>query len=185
MSVYRPDEYPWMKAEIQLIRQAVECGKTVLGICLGAQLIAAALNAAVRPHVHREIGWFTVTRTTAAEQTYLAPSLPQSLEAFHWHGDTFELPRGAVPLARSRGCENQGFLFGERVVGLQFHPEMTPEVLRELIRQCGDEIGQGPWEQPPAKMIADGGRFAAANQVMFDLLDALAQRCKKPNASKA
>lgn len=185
MSVYRPDEYPWMKAEIRLIRQAVECGKTVLGICLGAQLIAAALNAAVQPHVHREIGWFTVTRTAAAEKTYLAACLPKTLEALHWHGDTFALPRGAVPLVRSRGCENQGFLFGEQVVGLQFHPEMTPEILHDLIRHCGDEIGQGPWEQPPAQMLEDGGRFAAANRVMYDLLDALAQRGKTRDAPKS
>jgi hypothetical protein len=62
---------------------------------------------------------------------------------------------------------------------------MTPEILQELIRHCGNEIGQGPWEQPPAKMIEDGGRFAAANRVMYNLLDALAQRCKTPDASKA
>jgi len=176
MSVYQPREYPWLAEEIHRIRRAIDGGKTVLGICLGAQLIAAALDAPVGAHRHREIGWFEVARTSAAARTFLAPILPPALDVLHWHGDTFELPQGAVHLARSRGCENQGFLYGERVIGLQFHLEMTPEVLQGLIRHCGAEIGPGPWEQSPERMLYDGGRFAAANRVMFDLLNALADR---------
>lgn len=180
MSVYQQGQYPWLTEEIGRIRQAIDGGKTVLGICLGAQLIAAALNAAVGPHRHREIGWFAVTRSVAAEQTYLAPILPETLNVLHWHGDTFGLPPGAVHLACSQGCKNQGFLFGERVIGLQFHLEMTRQGLQELIRHCGRDIGRGRWEQPPAQMMEDAGRFAAANDVMVAMLDALAKRTESP-----
>jgi len=176
MSVYQQLEYPWIEEEVRSIRRAIEEGKTVVGICLGAQLIAAALDAPVFAHRHREIGWFEIMRTTSAARTYLAPILPETLDVLHWHGDTFELPQGAVHLARSRGCENQGFLYGERVIALQFHLEMTVEMLRKLVHHCGREIGRGLWEQPPERMLQDGTRFDRANRLMFDLLDAMAAR---------
>jgi hypothetical protein len=99
--------------------------------------------------------------------------LPAVWVAFHWHGDTFDLPAGAVHLAASTACAQQGFVFDERVLGLQFHLETTPESARALIAHCGDEIDGGPFVQTAAQMLSDPARFARANTLMHRLLDRL------------
>ena len=98
------------------------------------------------------------------------------MEAFHWHGETFALPPGATHLARSAGCEHQAFAVGERVLGLQYHLETTPEVARALIEHCPEDLTPGRWVQPPVPMLADRERFRRINRAMSDLLDHLASR---------
>jgi GMP synthase (glutamine-hydrolysing) len=137
MNVYQEDEYPWLAEETQAIRRAVEAGKAVLGVCLGGQLLAKALGARVRLGAATEIGLTPIMLTEAGEADPLFEGLPQ-VEAVEWHDDTFDIPSGAVALARSEGCDHQAFRFGERAYGLQFHPEVSPVMLEEWINAAGN-----------------------------------------------
>jgi GMP synthase-like glutamine amidotransferase len=172
MGIHEHDKYPWLVGEKTYIRQAIEAGKVVLGICLGAQLIADVLGARVVPKRHKEIGWFPVQLTSER----LMDCLADGLNVFHWHGDTFELPPGAERIASSEACINQGFLFSDRVVALQFHLETTPESAAALIANCGDELVDAPWIQKADEMLGDAQRFHSINQAMACLLDHLASQ---------
>jgi len=175
MSVHDESVYPWLHQEKQCIGSAIDAGKVVLGVCLGAQLIAETLGARVYPSRVKEIGWFPVERTPLAAATHFGEALPAHFEAFHWHGETFDLPAGAVHLARSEACAHQAFVYRERVVALQFHLETTRAGVEQLGQQCAAEIISGPFVQPVAALLADAGRFAAINQHMSGLLDRLAE----------
>jgi GMP synthase-like glutamine amidotransferase len=121
-------DLPFLRREMELVRQAIARRQPILGICLGAQLIARALGATVRPNSAKEIGWYPLRFTAAAAGDRLFDGL--SLETvFHWHGETFDLPPGAELLASSSICRHQAFRLGERVYGLQFHLEVTPEMI--------------------------------------------------------
>lgn len=174
MNIYEEADYPWLKAEKMYIRQAIEAGKRVVGICLGAQLIADVLGGPVTRNVHKEIGWFPVELSPEAKRAGLGAVLPWSFDAFHWHGDTFAIPPRALPLGHSEACANQGFLFDKRVLGLQFHMEMTEAGASELILHGEDELVSDTYIQDSAAMLADPQRFAAANHLLAQLLDYLA-----------
>lgn len=130
--------HPWLTTEMGAIEAALGAGKTVVGICLGAQLIARVMGARVYPNPTPEIGWFDVTLTSAALDHALTDDLPESFTPLHWHHDTFDLPSGAVRLARSEACPNQMYAVGTNVVGIQFHLEMTEEVVTALADHTGD-----------------------------------------------
>lgn len=166
---------PWLVAEKRLIEQAIRAGRTVLGICLGAQLIADVLGARVYRNSHAEIGWFPIQRPPQALDTVIGRLLPPELDVFHWHGDTFDLPAGAVHLARSVACANQAFLYSDRVLALQFHLETTPASARALLDNCGADLTAGPCIQSADAMLADASRFQRINELMNRLLDALAR----------
>ena len=148
MGIYDYEDHPWLAAEKQFIKTAIEADKTVLGICLGAQLIADVLGAKVYPGPQKEIGWFPIQRAEGAPKI-----IPDQLTAFHWHGDTFEIPDGAVRLASSEACKNQGFVYNDRVAALQFHLETTPESMEALIENCADEL---PGSDAPLQRNAAG-----------------------------
>jgi GMP synthase-like glutamine amidotransferase len=170
MSVNDVAQYPWLTREIEYLRSAISGGARVLGICLGAQLIASALGARVYPNTVKEIGWYDVDAISASSTCFCFP--PTCL-AFHWHGETFDLPEGAVHLARSERCEHQAIQWGRRVLGLQFHLETTPESVVGLVRNCRDEIDaekQGEGEL----LAAEPSRYAEINALMEDVLDYLA-----------
>jgi len=174
MNVYEEDIHPWLAREKQFIGEAVSAGKSVVGICLGAQLIAVVLGAKVRRNPHREIGWFPVTWTEQARRSPAFRDLPEQQATFHWHGDTFDLPEGAVHLARSEACENQAFLFRDRVLGLQFHLESTPESVRLLAENCGDELVPAPHVQTIGEVLsANRETFRKINETMSGILDRL------------
>jgi len=175
MGVDDEDQYPWLKQEKQFIQQAIGSGKIVLGICLGAQLIAAALGAKVYKDKNPEIGWFNIDRHSEAEGTILSAVLPLQMEVFHWHGDTFDIPVGAQSLAFSVACQNQGFIFDNRVVGLQFHLETTPEIARELVNNCRNELDESRYVQSEGEILADPEKFFRINQIMADILNSLEQ----------
>ena len=169
MSVNDEDRFPWLVAEKQFIRRAVGSGKPVLGVCLGAQLIASALGARVYPHHCKEIGWFPVSAVAADGSGLFC--FPPQLDAFHWHGETFDLPSGAVRLARSEGCENQAFQLGRCVIGLQFHLETTPATARELVANGRDELSPGRYVQSETEILqAAGGRYRSINHLMSEIL---------------
>ncbi|MDR3090181.1 MAG: amidotransferase [Desulfobulbaceae bacterium] len=171
MSVNEKDKYPWLVAEQQLIQGNIWVGKPTLGICLGAQLMAAALEARVYKNRQREIGWFPVTRVAGAPICF---RMPKSVEVFHWHGETFDLPCGCARLAQSAACANQAFQCGYRSIGLQFHLETTPDSLAALIENCRDEIKSGRYAQSEKEMSAKPAEhFLANNALMGRLLDYL------------
>lgn len=173
MGVHDVDQYPWLQAEKDFLRATIDAGKRVLGICLGAQLIAEVLGARVYPNGQKEIGWFPVKRCTEASASLLGRLLPESFDAFHWHGDTFDLPPGAVHLAQSSVCRHQAYTIGDRILGLQFHLETTPESAQELIEHGADELVDAPTIQTPEQMRAEPARFAELNRLMVALLDGL------------
>lgn len=173
MGVYDGDQYPWLKKEKSFIRDAMEAGKVVLGICLGAQFIADVLHAKVVKNKYREIGWFPIHRAVQAEETVLGAVLPETMEVFHWHGDTFDIPAEASLLASSEACRNQGFIIDDRIVGLQFHLETTLDSARALIDNCGNELNGSRFVQTEDQIISEESRFDRINAVMHSVLDLL------------
>ena len=131
--------------------------------------MAAAMGAKVGKNPHKEIGWYPVNKT-GAENTVFAKDIPKTFDAFHWHGDTFGLPNEAISIGTSDGCSNQGFIYQDRVVALQFHLETTPDAAKELIDACGHEIDDGPNTQPAEAMLVDLELFSEANQLMEKIM---------------
>jgi len=174
MNVYEESRYPWLVREKRFIGEALHGGKVVIGICLGAQLLACLLGAKVTRNACVEIGWYPVEKAEQASQASLSGLLPDSFPAFHWHGDTFEIPRGSVHLARSQACESQAFAFGDRVVAFQFHLESTRESVESLVHNCPEDLAEGPFVQGPAEMLTDLERFGTIHGLMADVLDGLA-----------
>lgn len=164
---------PWLRGEKRFIAQAIERGLPVLGVCLGAQLIANVLGGRVHPNPHREIGWWPVSRMPGATDHPLGACFPKEAEVFHWHGETFTIPPGAVHLMRSAACENQAFAAGAKVLGLQFHMETTEDSARQLITACSGELTGGPHVQSAEAMMESPGRFARTHALLGRVLDAL------------
>jgi len=169
MSVNDVHIHPWLAEETRFIRTAVNRGIPVLGICLGAQLIASALGGTVFPGREKEIGWFPVFRT-GPEGDSVFP-FPSGTEVFHWHGETFSLPEGARLLAESEGCRHQAFQVGRRVMGLQFHPETTPETARTMTKYCGDELIPQRFVRTGEEILAVPSEFyQTGNRLMEEIL---------------
>ncbi len=173
MGIYDEQGYPWLGPEKVFLRQAIEAEKPVLGICLGAQLVADVLGAKVQANKDKEIGWFPVVRGENIPEP-LREILPKTQTVFHWHGDTFDLPVGAVHLYASNGCRHQAFVLDKRVIALQFHLETTAESARLLLDNCRHELVPGPWIQTE-RQIADGSeKNSGINRTMEQILDYLA-----------
>jgi GMP synthase-like glutamine amidotransferase len=169
ISVNDESKHSWLIKEKQFIRDFISAGKPVLGICLGSQLIASAMGARVYPNHNKEIGWFPVRGLVSP-----APPIfrfPESFLAFHWHGETFDLPPGAVQLARSEACENQAFQIGRSVIGLQFHLETTPGSLSDMISRSGAELVFAKYIQSESEILsASEGDYLSLNELMGKVL---------------
>ena len=172
MGVYQADRHPWLEVELDAIRAALDAGRPVLGLCLGSQLLAAAFGGRVYRSGRQEIGWFSVRRAVGADASPFGAMLPASLLAFHWHGDTFELPSGATRLFESDAFPEQGFSVGARVLALQFHPEITPAMVVEWSVVGVDDLAPAPSVQDAAALRAGVDHCAAGHA----LLDALLPR---------
>lgn len=140
MGVYEQDRHPFLAEEIRLLQQAVRESRPVLGVCLGSQLLAAALGAPVTPGRRKEIGWHAVTLTAAAAADPLWRGVPQRFTGFHWHGDVFELPRGAVALAQSALTATQAFRYGDSAYGLLFHLEVGAKMIPRMTQTFRAEL---------------------------------------------
>jgi len=165
------DDLPWIATELALIRDAVERGVPVLGHCLGGQLLARALGAAVTPNPVKEIGWGEVEVVDAEAAALWLPGLTR-FPAFHWHGETFALPDAARPLLASAHCARQGFVLGPHL-GLQCHVEMTPAMIEEWCRLGADEIEsarQSPGVQAPEAILAGMVRHLPGMRVAAEAL---------------
>lgn len=173
MNVYEVGKYPWLAAEQHFIARAISKRKPILGVCLGAQLLAAVLGGTVVEMLDKEIGWFPVDLTPAGRQSLLLHDFPDQFAAFHWHGDRFSIPSGAVHIARSEACEEQAFVYDNHVVGLQFHLESQQPSISAMIKHGGDDISCGQYIQDPCAMEHDSGALSTAHRLLFSLLDRL------------
>ncbi len=173
MGVHDDLQYPWMKKEKEFIRECKDQESIVLGICLGAQLIAHVLGAKVYKNKDREIGWFSLILRDEIEDTIFKDVFASGMEVFHWHGDTFDIPESATPIASSPACRNQGFIIDNRIVGFQFHLETTPESAEALIENCGHELDGSAFVQSAKELMADNKRFLRINEVMTAVLERL------------
>jgi GMP synthase-like glutamine amidotransferase len=170
--------YPFLDTELELIKQATLAGRPVLGICLGAQLIAKALGSRVYPNSVREVGWHPIELLPVAHKDRLFSEAPQTFDVLHWHGDTFDLPPGAVHLARSNRCVHQAFRWGSLTWGLQFHLEVTPKMIETWVQ--GDESVsyiRGAGEAPQAIVEKTPASCSTlrplAEQIFSSFLDAI------------
>jgi GMP synthase-like glutamine amidotransferase len=177
MGVYDDERYPWLIAEKQAIKSAIDQNKRVLGICLGAQLIALVLGARVFQNSEKEIGWFEVMMTQGGREEDLMHGVEISLPVFHWHGDTFELPQQARHLFYSKVCTNQAFVYNNHVLGLQFHFEVTAESLKAMIEHGRHELIPGNYIQTEDQILSGMGFIASNNRTMYQILENLVQGC--------
>lgn len=172
MSVNDAKQLPWLHDEKHFVAQAIASNKAVLGICLGAQLIASAQGARVYPGQEKEIGWFPVFAEPLVPDTFV---FPENTEVFHWHGETFDLPSGALHLATSAACRNQAFQIGARVIGLQFHLETTPKSAEAIISHCASELlPQSRYIQTESALLTiPAANYAGINVLMTNILEYL------------
>jgi GMP synthase-like glutamine amidotransferase len=140
MGVYDDAECSWLGPEKLFVEESLESGKKIIGICLGAQILASVLGAAVYRNSNPEIGWFPVMKTGTATSSRIGKILPETFQSFHWHNDTFDIPIGAIRLAKSIATENQGFVYEERALALQFHLESTRESILQIYENSADEV---------------------------------------------
>ncbi len=172
MSATDETEYPWLANEKKYIGSVIEAGKPVLGICLGAQLIANSMGGKVFQNSVIEIGWFPI-EAVASEMTS-AFRFPQKIQVIHWHGETFRPPKGAIQIAGSKGCENQAFQFGSKAIGLQFHLENTPLSARAIVENCRNQLVEGKYIQSEADILsAPQEHYSSINSLMGRVLEYL------------
>jgi GMP synthase (glutamine-hydrolysing) len=170
MNVDETDRYPFLATEIDWIRQALAAGLPILGVCLGAQLLSKALGSRVYANRVKEIGWYPLWITDEGRRDRLFAGSSGIETAFQWHGDTFDLPAGAVLLATTPECRHQAFRYGETAYGLQFHLEMTGEMVDDWLaapESCA-ELGQLDYIHPQA--------ILAQTPVQIQAMSALAER---------
>ncbi|MCL5670893.1 MAG: type 1 glutamine amidotransferase [Acidobacteria bacterium] len=174
MSANDGAKFAWLAEERQLITDALREEKAILGVCLGAQLLAQALGASVYPSREKEIGWFPVRLTLQAERNRLFSGLPRSMTVLHWHGETFDLPQGAVLLAESALCRNQAFELDGRVLGLQFHLEVQPQGLERLVENSLEDPTRGRAVQTAPEIRSSAHLSQTLRPTLYTILDRLA-----------
>lgn len=175
MNIYEEEKYPWLVREKEFIKAAISKNKIILGLCLGAQLIADVIGGRVIQNQYKEIGWFPVVFTKEALALPQFSHLPPNPVVFEWHGDTFiDLPEESILLASNEACKNQAFAYRGRVYGFQFHMENTLQIITDLIENCRDEMVPGLYIQSAVEMLAGTGFIDQNNQWMLLFLDKLA-----------
>lgn len=170
MSVYEEEKYPWLIPEKEFIADAIANKKILLGICLGSQLIADVLGGSVSRNLYKEIGWFPVSLTEEAGDSPIFGAFPNKFTAFHWHGDTFEIPPGARKIAQSEACRNQAFEYG-RVIGLQFHLEYSENSINLMFKKCGADITDGKYIQKPDEIVSKYANAVGTKKLLDLMLD--------------
>ncbi len=171
------DGLDWLNDEKRFVKETIESGKIVVGICLGAQLIAHVLGAKVYANSQKEIGWWPVSTSQAGRETGLLDGFPDEFITFHWHGDTFDTPEGATNLLSSTVTSNQAFLYDDRVLALQFHLEAIIGWLEDITSNCRDELVDAPFIQSEKDILAGGVEYIKENNLRQEmLLDRLAEK---------
>ena len=172
MGVSDSNKYPWLCLEVDLIKSAITNGKRILGVCLGAQLMASAMGAKISRNEEREIGWYQVNKE-GNENTAFTKDTPRTFDAFHWHGDTFDIPQGGEHLFSSAATLNQGFCIGTSVLALQFHLELGVGDATRIANACLNDLSPGTYIQQPKEFLPKKDLFANANNLMGRLLATL------------
>jgi GMP synthase-like glutamine amidotransferase len=167
MNIYQDRDWPWLKSERAFVAAALGAGKMAVGICLGAQFLADALGGRVTQNPEYELGWLPVSWTDEARKAF--PFLPATQTVLHWHGDTYSLPAGAVRLASSDVCEQQGFLVPGRILALQFHLEVDPGIVQEFVKGQGD-WPKGRFVQKPEQILEQATVNCAVNRPLLHAL---------------
>lgn len=173
MACYEENIFPFLAEEKEFIRICIQAGKTVIGICLGAQLLAECLGAKVYPNTHKEIGFLPVAFSAATPMPTLLHSLPPVMDLFQWHGDTFDLPEGATLLATSEACKNQAYIKG-KCLGMQFHWEADENIIRSMLEADRHELVQAPYIHPEDRILSDLSKVNALKPHLFQFLDSVA-----------
>lgn len=169
MNIYEEEKYPWLADEKAFIRETVTLGKVVIGLCLGAQLIADVIGGKVTRNKFPEIGWFPVTFSEQARSSPLFSFFPRELVVFEWHGDTFShLPEDAIIIAENNACSHQAFVYQKNIFGFQYHLENTFDIIQNLITHCSDEMTTGPYIQT-AEEILSHPEYIRQDQLWMDL----------------
>ena len=168
MSVSHESRYPWMKSEKAFIRSAIESKKKVIGICMGAQLIASILGANVYRNAKEEIGWHPVS---IKKDHWPLQEQNGTLSVMQWHSDTFDLPEGCTLLAESEACRNQAYLYQDHVLGMQFHLEFTKEIVRRVAEDEGESC-VGDYVQDHEYILSRDNLFKESKKYMYQVLDA-------------
>ena len=169
MSVWQDKLFPWLTSEKRFLEQVVGLGIPVLGICLGAQLLAELLGGKAYKGAHKEIGWYPAEATDNGRDTWLGDALPDRFETFFWHGDTFDLPHGAIRIARSAAFDNAGFIW-RQTIGLQFHLEVTQEWVRKLAARDVHELVAALHIQTAEEILGKDEPVFRDNNALMDAL---------------
>lgn len=181
MGLYELDQYPWLKQELAFIQKLLRgTSIPVLGICLGAQILAHLLGGSVKKHSQKEIGWYPITLSKKAQSHPFFEKWPAEIVTFHWHQDIFEPPTGSLEIGSSAACDHQGFYYektndrGEKsaVVGFQFHLEMTYEISKRLVESCHEDIAKpGPYIGSKNQILSGFAPYAQSQAHLFSFLD--------------
>ena len=171
MSVYQEDEYPWLKQEKEFVKSMISHGKAVYGICFGAQLLSEVLGGQVSPNRHQEIGWHKVRSLEEFERNSQLFHVQNELTVFQWHGDTFTLPPGCRRLFESEACPEQGFIYGAKVLALQFHPEVDAECVESLLENCNSDLVEGKYISSENEIRGRNDLLGNSAHLMFSILD--------------
>ncbi|NOY51259.1 MAG: type 1 glutamine amidotransferase [Chlorobi bacterium] len=170
MSVSDEDKHSWLIEEKKYLARLISKKKKVLGICLGSQLIADALGSRIYDNTEKEIGWFDIEKNKGSGNKLLG-ILPNKIRALHWHGQTYDLPKRCERLFSSETTSNQGFVYNNRVFAFQFHLEVSPSGLKNLIEFAGEDLTDGKYVQSPEQMCSNENLFAESKDLLFKILD--------------
>ncbi len=176
MGAHDDQNYPWMRPEKDFLTAAINANKKIIGICLGSQFLADVFGVQVYPNVHKEIGWFPIEWSEAAQENDVTAHMPKKLSVFHWHGDTYDLPPDAVHLAESAVCPNQAFQVGDHVLAFQFHLEVKEDNVKAMLANCADELVEAPYIQSREQILEGMSRCDHVNGYMKEMLTRFCDR---------
>jgi len=168
MDIYDDKNYPWLATEREYIKTMMNSDTKVLGICLGSQFIADALGSKVYKGEEKEIGFYNIRKV---ESHPVTNNLPSSFSVFHWHGDTFNTPLGAINLFNSSLTKNQGFIYDDRILAIQFHLEVGHKEIESFVDNGRNELIPSKYVQRESKIMSLNYNFNKANSYLFDILD--------------